>query len=122
MPIWDEAKRKAYQKAYNTRRYKEDPEYCEAQKKRVRHRQKELRKWFWKLKETMSCMRCAENHPACLVFHHRDSGKKDCDVANAITHGWGKERILKEIAKCDVLCANCHRKLHWEKRNRTPVV
>ncbi len=33
-----------------------------------------------------------------------------------VTRRMSKERILKEIAKCDVLCRNCHAKLHWEIR------
>jgi hypothetical protein len=28
----------------------------------------------------------------------------------------GKASILAEIAKCDILCHNCHAKLHYEER------
>jgi hypothetical protein len=34
-------------------------------------------------------------------------------IAQAVNQGWSKERILEEIKKCDVLCANCHFKEHY---------
>lgn len=70
------------------------------------------RDWFKALKETLACERCGESHIACLEFHHKDPKKKEkalCLVAN----NWGKKRLLAEIAKCEVLCSNCHRKHHY---------
>lgn len=61
----------------------------------------------------LKCARCPETHPAVLEFHHTDRRKKDMAVATMICHGFSFKRILKEIEKCIVLCANCHRKLHW---------
>lgn len=61
------------------------------------------------------CIRCEESHPSCLDFHHRDRATKDADIATM--RRFGIPRLIAEIAKCDVLCANCHRKLHWEERN-----
>jgi hypothetical protein len=58
------------------------------------------------------CCRCPENDPVCLDFHHEDPEKKDIAVAIAVNRGWGQKRIQKEIDKCVVICANCHRKLH----------
>jgi hypothetical protein len=46
---------------------------------------------------------------ATLEFHHRDATTKEFGVAN---FGGSLERLLTEIAKCDLLCANCHRKRH----------
>jgi hypothetical protein len=62
------------------------------------------------------CERCGESAPECLHFHHRDPNEKEIDLAELSRWGWKKERILAEVAKCDVLCGNCHMKHHWEER------
>jgi lysyl-tRNA synthetase class I len=54
------------------------------------------------------CMSCKEADPVCLDFHHLDD--KDLVVSQML--GYNEERVLKEISKCVVLCANCHRKVH----------
>jgi len=82
-------------------------------------RKKRLLAWFRELKSKLKCSRCSESHQACLDFHHRDPKTKEKEVAATVSnYGWAKERILKEIAKCIVLCANCHRKEHWDRIGR----
>lgn len=61
------------------------------------------------------CTRCGEEyHPAAMEFHHLDP--KDKTAAVATLAGWGRSLdILKtEIAKCILLCANCHKIVTWE--------
>jgi hypothetical protein len=74
----------------------------------------ENRKLFRELKATLSCGRCGESHPATLDFHHRDPSTKSLEVSIMV---WNRtwKRVLAEIAKCDVICANCHRKEHWNE-------
>jgi hypothetical protein len=71
-----------------------------------------MQTWIAQIKTTLSCSVCKENDAVCLDFHHRDENLKDFSIGDALNLGCGKDRILKEIAKCEVLCANCHRKLH----------
>jgi hypothetical protein len=71
------------------------------------------REWFNEFKKTLKCIVCGENHIACLEFHHRDPKQKEFGIAGAISHS-NKEKVIKELEKCDVLCANCHRKHHYE--------
>jgi hypothetical protein len=85
-------------------------------KRMVKDRLHETRNWLRALKATLKCEKCGENHPAALQFHHRDPKQKDFVLVQGAYGGHSKERILAEIAKCDVLCANCHFKLHWELR------
>lgn len=72
--------------------------------------------WWEELKATKRCETCGEAAPECLHFHHRDPAEKDLELSTAVAHGWSRPRLLAEAAKCDVLCANCHHKLHWEVR------
>jgi hypothetical protein len=72
-----------------------------------------LKNWFKEYKKNLSCTLCPENHPATLDFHHRDKDSKIMGICDLVARNYSKEHILEEIAKCDVLCSNCHRKLHW---------
>lgn len=67
-----------------------------------------------KVKEILSikgCLRCPEVHPACLDFHH--IGRKREGISKMVQRGDSWKKIRREIDKCIVLCANCHRKEHY---------
>lgn len=57
------------------------------------------------------CSRCPMNHPAALDIHHTDPTKKDRAFGSFRT--WGRERILRELTTCILLCRNCHAIEHW---------
>lgn len=78
----------------------------------VKERQYRIAVEFQEYKATLSCMECGESDPVCLDFHHRDPKTKTIALAYARSRGWGWEQIMEEVYKCDVLCANCHRKMH----------
>jgi hypothetical protein len=79
-------------------------------------RREAMRLWFVEFKSTKACEVCAESAPECLHFHHVDPSTKEIDISNVVSNAtWSKARILAEIAKCRVLCANCHLKHHWDE-------
>jgi len=84
-----------------------------SEKAHVKRRKGEIRIWFQKYKEFLKCSKCGENHPAVIDFHHR-IGKKEYGVSKMVADGYSIDRIKKELEKCDVFCANCHRKVHFE--------
>ncbi len=71
--------------------------------------------WWKDFKSELSCTNCGENHPAVLDFHHTDPKEKDSEVSHLVSIG-NKSRILAEVAKCVVLCSNCHRIHHYNER------
>ncbi len=79
----------------------------------VTERKKLIREWMTEFKSHLSCNKCGENHPATIEFHHKDPKDKDIELSKVANNGWSIERIQKEIAKCEVLCSNCHRKEHY---------
>ena len=46
-----------------------------------------------------------------LTFHHRNTSDKEFGISDIMGHAWSK--IKKELDKCDLLCQNCHRELHY---------
>jgi transcription elongation factor Elf1 len=106
MPYKDLERQKEVQKAW----YRSNKEYC-AEKQRKRN--KKITDWLRAYKKTLKCNRCPESHPACLQFHHKDPTKKDLSIREAMKYHWSIDRLKIEIDKCEVVCANCHFKLHW---------
>jgi transcription elongation factor Elf1 len=86
------------------------------QQSRKKARKPVIREWFVEFKKTLQCSECGENHIACLDFHHTDPRKKDYGISQMIDGNWSIKKINEEVAKCVVLCSNCHRKLHWENK------
>ena len=73
-----------------------------------RRRHKEARAFVRRYLETNPCVDCAESDPEVLEFDHlRD---KRAAVSWLRATATGCPAIGEEISKCDVVCANCHRR------------
>jgi N-glycosylase/DNA lyase len=58
--------------------------------------------------KTEPCMDCGGTFPPYVMdFDHRPDTEKVSDLAHMT--GRSSKRILEEISKCDLVCANCHR-------------
>lgn len=88
---------------------------------KIMERKREMRQWLEELKSKLKCP-CGMSHIAALTFHHNDPEEKDLEISKVVAHGWKKERILKEMEKCTVLCRNCHAILHWNERHNRSMV
>jgi hypothetical protein len=77
----------------------------------------QLRSFLHKYKEFHGCCECGGKFPYYVLdFDHRDPQNKRYEPAKlAETGSWDK--MLAEIAKCDVVCANCHRERTHQKNH-----
>ena len=90
-----------------TKKYKPNCRTCENQ--RVNERYYEVVEKFY---GHYSCQRCGyDKCKQAIEFHHIDSSKKDKTVSDMKTHS--EENIFAELEKCAILCANCHREVHY---------
>lgn len=72
------------------------------------------RGWYHQYKHKHGCSTCGETDPRSLVFHHTSADRKRMTVAQMITDCYPVQEIKAEIENCELLCANCHRKEHFE--------
>jgi hypothetical protein len=84
--------------------------YKQRKKAYRKAKQIELRLKVETIKEASPCLDCDNYFPAiCMDFHHRDPATKLKDVSVLVMRSALWETIAEEIAKCDLICSNCHR-------------
>jgi hypothetical protein len=84
-----------------------------SEKEHVKKRKREIKQWFQKYKSGLKCKACGENHPAIIDFHHTGE-EKEHGISKMVAEGYSIERITEELNKCEILCSNCHRKVHFK--------
>jgi len=91
--------------------------YTDEERKEINYNR--VRDYRQKLKERSitykggECEECGyKKCNGALEFHHLDPNEKDFGVGQYSTLSWDK--IKKELDKCIMVCANCHREIHHE--------
>lgn len=107
LQTWCKECRRAVQKAsYNTRN--------------ITQRQKRKQNWD-RIFEYFGGRRCShcgiESKWPIYDLHHKDPETKDVAIGRIAHYNWDK--ILPEVEKCALLCANCHRIAHAKERKQT---
>lgn len=110
---------------HNGRKYSDPKQHKREWNHRNRVSRRETkRRWVQSFKIELivsaggQCLGCGLVFDGCTAvfdFHHRDPSIKCFNVNNAALNMYSKSRIIEESQKCDLLCANCHRRLHWEE-------
>lgn len=60
----------------------------------------------------VGCKKCGEKRFYVLDFHHRNNDEK-VETINHMIKSASVQTLQRELEKCDVLCANCHREFHY---------
>jgi hypothetical protein len=83
----------------------------------------ERKRAYWRMQARLldalkdrTCADCGREYPACAMdFDHRDPIGKSQAVSRMIGRA-GIAKIMAEVAKCDIVCANCHRDRTYRRR------
>jgi hypothetical protein len=112
---------KPCQAEYHRNHYLENPKMYKdkARRREIKHRA-ELDVMIHEIKDH-PCMDCGVKYPPYVMdFDHRDPTQKTENVSMMRVTGFNKQRVLEEIAKCDLVCANCHRVRTWKQQRKLP--
>jgi hypothetical protein len=110
-----EQKRRSYYKNHEKelarrKEVRSTPEYKEYMRGYARQHYLKRKARLDELK-TGGCSICGYNeHPSCLDFHHLDPSKKEWYSMQLMNRNFDVAK--EEIAKCVLVCANCHRLIH----------
>lgn len=87
--------------------YKNKELQLRCQRRHNKARRLEVKELLAKIKD-VPCLDCGNRFPAiCMDFDHRNPDEKSFAVSGRATMAISS--LLEEIAKCDIICACCHR-------------
>jgi hypothetical protein len=110
MPYKDPEKQKAAQKAW----YEKNKELTYLRSLNSKEKRKNLVR---EIKESSPCKDCKMSYPYYVMhFDHINSSNK-VNKVSSIIHTSSLKNILKEIKKCDLVCANCHSVRTWKRQH-----
>jgi hypothetical protein len=91
------------------------------QTRRTSARQRSLVRRTIEAAKDCPCADCGQRFPTLVMDLDHVRGVKEFKVSEAVARAYGvkMERLRAEIAKCDVVCANCHR-LRTAKQGHYP--
>lgn len=96
--------------AYGKERYKLKKDYYTTANERNRKARRAERLAKLDALKTGPCTDCGLKFPTyCMDFDHLNPTEKRLDVSLLVRRGWSWENILAEVAKCELVCANCHK-------------
>jgi len=107
---------KKNQTSWYKKRYHADSEWRKARQLDAQKQREDRYNFCANVKVQFGCSECGEDHYICLEFHHVDPEEKRQNKGKtaqppSIFHlGW--DNIIKELAKCEIMCMNCHHKFH----------
>lgn len=117
MPYSDPEDRKRYHKDYIQKWYQKNKKAHKANTARNRQLAiEENHRLLWEFLDDKSCADCKTDDKRVLEFDHVRE-QKDATIARMVSGGFGWNRILAEIAKCEIVCANCHKIRTAERGN-----
>jgi len=107
---------KPCRRKYAAAHYQANKPHRQGQNKR---RQAEFMAWYISLKVGQPCADCG------LEFHHAamqwDHGQVKTAALGHLSRRGSRKRVLDEIAKCELVCANCHAVRSYQRRDTIPL-
>lgn len=79
---------------------------------------KRVRRIIWEYKARRPCSDCGNKYPPEAMDFDHVRGPKAFNIGNA--RSVALKALAVEIAKCDLVCATCHRLRTCERRDRRP--
>jgi len=77
-------------------------------------KREELKLYIENYKREHPCVRCGMTDHRALEFHHKKPNIKKFSIFHAIHNRYSIKSVAAEIEKTVVVCANCHRIIHYE--------